>query len=171
MSPLIYYYSGRRLAGCWWSSRSLQAELLCVSASASTKRGWQTIKRYTRTVLRTSDSLLVSASTFHRPKSSATTVRCCAVKYKKQEVKRRIILHLWASQKWNDYHFNAKAHLNNISSDRTAKKTHCVSITKINWLMLFKETVSVYNEAHMRLIHTKYSLLIKQVLHIVTTGF
>jgi hypothetical protein len=128
MSPLIwvYYYSGRRLAGCWWSSRSLQAELLCVSASASTKRGWQTIKRYT--VLRTSDSLLVSASTVRRPKSSATTVRCCAVKYKKQEVKRRIILHLWVSQKLNDYHFNAKAHLNNTSSDRTAKKTQCVSM-------------------------------------------
>jgi hypothetical protein len=48
-----------------------------------------------------------------------------------------------------------KAHLNNIkNSGRTSKKTQHVSITKINYLMLFKEIIAVYSENHMKPINT-----------------
>jgi hypothetical protein len=41
------------------------------------------------------------------------------------------------------------------NSVRTAKKTQHFTITKINWLMLFKETVAVYTENHTKHINTK----------------
>jgi hypothetical protein len=39
------------------------------------------------------------------------------------------------------------------NSDRTAKKTQHFTITKINWLTLFKETIAVYSENHTKLIN------------------
>jgi hypothetical protein len=36
---------------------------------------------------------------------------------------------------------------------RTAKKTPYFTITKINWLMLFKEIIAVYSENHMKPIN------------------
>jgi hypothetical protein len=35
-----------------------------------------------------------------------------------------------------------------------SKKTQPVTITKINWLMLFKEIIPVYSENHMKPINT-----------------
>jgi hypothetical protein len=48
-----------------------------------------------------------------------------------------------------------------------------IIITKINWLMLFTEIITVYSENHKQLINklhgqNNYSLL-KQVVHTVTT--
>jgi hypothetical protein len=46
-----------------------------------------------------------------------------------------------------------------------------VSITIINWLMLFKEIIPLHSKNHMKPIGTKCSYwLLKQVVHIVTTG-
>jgi hypothetical protein len=39
-------------------------------------------------------------------------------------------------------------------SVRTAKKTQPITITRINWLMLFEEIIVVYSENHMKPIHT-----------------
>jgi hypothetical protein len=39
-----------------------------------------------------------------------------------------------------------------MNSVRTAKKTQHVTITKINWLTLFKEIIAVYSENHTKLI-------------------
>jgi hypothetical protein len=36
----------------------------------------------------------------------------------------------------------------------TSKKTQRVSITKIDWLVLFKEIIAVYSKNHMKLINT-----------------
>jgi hypothetical protein len=36
------------------------------------------------------------------------------------------------------------------NSVHTAKKTQPTGITKTNWLMLFKETIAVYIEIHMK---------------------
>jgi hypothetical protein len=44
------------------------------------------------------------------------------------------------------------------NSVRTSKRTPHFTITKINWLMLFKETVAVYSENHTNPINTKYSV-------------
>jgi hypothetical protein len=33
------------------------------------------------------------------------------------------------------------------------KKTHCFSITKIRWLILFKEIIAVYSDKHMKPIN------------------
>jgi hypothetical protein len=41
------------------------------------------------------------------------------------------------------------------NSVRTAKKTQCITITKINLLMMFKEIIVVYSENHMKPINTK----------------
>jgi hypothetical protein len=41
------------------------------------------------------------------------------------------------------------------NSVRTAKKTQLFTITKINWLMLFKEVIPVYTENHMKHVNTK----------------
>jgi hypothetical protein len=42
----------------------------------------------------------------------------------------------------------------------TAKKTQHYIIAKINWLMLFQEIISIYNENHTKPINTKYSVKI-----------
>jgi hypothetical protein len=44
------------------------------------------------------------------------------------------------------------------NSVRTSKRTTNFTITKINWLMLFKEIIAVYNENHAKPINTKYSI-------------
>jgi hypothetical protein len=43
-------------------------------------------------------------------------------------------------------------------SARTSKKTQHFTITKINWLMLFKETMPVYTENHTKARNTKFSV-------------
>jgi hypothetical protein len=44
------------------------------------------------------------------------------------------------------------------NSVRTANKTQHFSITKINWLMLFKEIIAVYTENHTKLTDKKYKV-------------
>jgi hypothetical protein len=46
------------------------------------------------------------------------------------------------------------------NSVRTSKRTQHFTITKINWLTLFKEIIAVYSENHMKPINTKWGLLI-----------
>jgi hypothetical protein len=49
-----------------------------------------------------------------------------------------------------------EARLNNIkNSVRTTKKTQHFTITKINWLTLFKEIIAVYSEKHTKHTNTK----------------
>jgi hypothetical protein len=43
------------------------------------------------------------------------------------------------------------------NSVRTAKGTPNFTITKINWLMLFKEVIAVYSKNHAKPINTKCS--------------
>jgi hypothetical protein len=49
-----------------------------------------------------------------------------------------------------------EVHTNNNykNSVRTAKKTQHFTITKINWLTLFKEIIAVYSENHTKPINT-----------------
>jgi hypothetical protein len=47
------------------------------------------------------------------------------------------------------------------NSVRTSKRTPHLTIKKINWLMLFKEVISVYNEKSAKPIHTKCSITVK----------
>jgi hypothetical protein len=49
----------------------------------------------------------------------------------------------------------AEARLIFKNSVRTAKKTQLFTITKINWLTLFKEIIAVYSENHTKPINTK----------------
>jgi hypothetical protein len=52
---------------------------------------------------------------------------------------------------------------------RTAKKTPHFTITKINWLTMFKETIPVYSDNHTKSINTKCSVTdLKQMVHILT---
>jgi len=44
------------------------------------------------------------------------------------------------------------------NSVRTSKRTPHFTITKINWLTLFKEIIAVYSENHMKHINTKCSV-------------
>jgi hypothetical protein len=44
------------------------------------------------------------------------------------------------------------------NSVRTSKRTPHFTITKINWLTLFKEIIAVYSENHTNPINTKYSV-------------
>jgi hypothetical protein len=44
------------------------------------------------------------------------------------------------------------------NSVRTSKRTPDFTITKINWLMLFKEIIAVYSENHTKPINTKCSI-------------
>jgi len=44
------------------------------------------------------------------------------------------------------------------NSVRTSKRTLHFTITKINWLMLFKEIIAVYSEKHTKPINTKLSV-------------
>jgi len=41
------------------------------------------------------------------------------------------------------------------NSVRTSKRTPHFTITKINWLTLFKEIIAVYSESHTKFINTK----------------
>jgi hypothetical protein len=43
-------------------------------------------------------------------------------------------------------------------SVRTSKRTPHFTITKINWLTLFKEIIVVYNEDHAKSINAKCSI-------------
>jgi hypothetical protein len=40
----------------------------------------------------------------------------------------------------------------------TSKRTPHFTITKINWLKLFREIIAVYSENHAKPINTKYSV-------------
>jgi hypothetical protein len=42
------------------------------------------------------------------------------------------------------------------NSVRAAKKTQLFTITKINWLTLFKEIIAVYSEKHTKPINTLF---------------
>jgi hypothetical protein len=44
------------------------------------------------------------------------------------------------------------------NSVRTSKRTPHFTITKINWLMLFKEVIAVYSENHTKPINTKRNI-------------
>jgi hypothetical protein len=44
------------------------------------------------------------------------------------------------------------------NSVRTSKRTLHFTITKINWLMLFKEIIAVYSENHEKPIDAKFSI-------------
>jgi hypothetical protein len=44
------------------------------------------------------------------------------------------------------------------NSVRTSTRTPYFTITKINWLMLFKEIIAVYRENHAKPINTKCSI-------------
>jgi len=44
------------------------------------------------------------------------------------------------------------------NSVRTSKRTPHFTITKINWLTLFKEIIAVYSENHTKPTNTKYSV-------------
>jgi hypothetical protein len=41
---------------------------------------------------------------------------------------------------------------------RTSKRTPHFTITKINWLTLFKGIIAIYSENHAKPINTKYSI-------------
>jgi hypothetical protein len=41
------------------------------------------------------------------------------------------------------------------NSVRTSKRTQHFTLTKISWLMLFKEIIAVYSENHAKLTNTK----------------
>jgi hypothetical protein len=45
---------------------------------------------------------------------------------------------------------------------RTLKRTPNFTITKINWLMLFKEIIAVYSENHAKPMNTKRSITLCQ---------
>jgi hypothetical protein len=57
------------------------------------------------------------------------------------------------------------------NSVRTSKKTPHLTITKINWLTLFKEIIAVYSEKHAKKHEHKMQnyLLPKEVVHIPCT--
>jgi hypothetical protein len=44
------------------------------------------------------------------------------------------------------------------NSVRISKRTPNFTITKINWLMLFKEIIAVYSENHAKPLSTKFSI-------------
>jgi hypothetical protein len=45
-----------------------------------------------------------------------------------------------------------------MNSVRTSKRTPHFTITKINWIMLFKEIITVYSKRHTICTNTKYSV-------------
>jgi hypothetical protein len=45
-----------------------------------------------------------------------------------------------------------------MNSVHTENETQHFTVTKINWLMLFKEIMPVYNENHTKNINTEYSI-------------
>jgi hypothetical protein len=54
---------------------------------------------------------------------------------------------------------------------RTSKRTPHFTITKFNWVTLFKEIMADYAENDTKLINTKIPahLLLKELVHIITT--
>jgi hypothetical protein len=44
---------------------------------------------------------------------------------------------------------------------RTSKRTPYFTITKINWLTLFKEVIDVYTGKHLKSINTKFSVAVQ----------
>jgi hypothetical protein len=44
------------------------------------------------------------------------------------------------------------------NSVRTSKRTPTFTITKINWLIPFKERIAVYRENHSKPINTKFGI-------------
>jgi hypothetical protein len=56
------------------------------------------------------------------------------------------------------------------NSVRTSKRTPHFTITKINWLTLFKEIIAVYSENHTEPINIKCKsyLMLKRLVHIAT---
>jgi hypothetical protein len=54
---------------------------------------------------------------------------------------------------------------------RTSKRTPHFTITKINWLTLFKEIIAVYTEKHKRLVTINAVLLWKQVAGVLLVFF
>jgi hypothetical protein len=65
-----------------------------------------------------------------------------------------------------DFLFESTLHLNLElfriifkDSVRTSKRTLHITITKVNWLMLFKEVILVYTENHTEPINTNTELL------------
>jgi hypothetical protein len=44
------------------------------------------------------------------------------------------------------------------NSVRTSKRTPHFTITKVNWLMLFREIIAVYSENHAKPLNTKCSI-------------
>jgi hypothetical protein len=48
------------------------------------------------------------------------------------------------------------------NSVRTSKRTPHFTITKINWLMLFKEIIAVYTENHTKHINSKCSVTVRE---------
>jgi hypothetical protein len=45
------------------------------------------------------------------------------------------------------------------NSVRTSKRTPHFTITKINWLTLFKEIIAVYTEKHTKHVTVKYTFV------------
>jgi len=58
------------------------------------------------------------------------------------------------------------------NSARTPKRTPHFTITKINWIMLFKAVIAVYSENHTSPINTKWKRyrILKQLGHTATTS-
>jgi hypothetical protein len=55
------------------------------------------------------------------------------------------------------------------NSVRTSKRTPHFTITQVNWLMLLKEIIAVYNENHTKPINTKCNIkLSKQMVLRIT---
>jgi protein involved in temperature-dependent protein secretion len=59
------------------------------------------------------------------------------------------------------------------NSVRTSKRTPHFTITKINWLTLFKEIIAVYSEHHMKAVNTlreqnEQLCLLKQAVRITS---
>jgi hypothetical protein len=59
------------------------------------------------------------------------------------------------------------------NSVHTSKKKQYFSFTKINWLMLFREIITVYSEHHMKPINTlgtkcRVTECYRQTVHIVS---
>jgi hypothetical protein len=55
-------------------------------------------------------------------------------------------------------------------SVRTSKRTQRFTITKINWLTLFKEIIAIYSENHMNAIKTLLSVQKAELLIIKSGG-
>jgi uracil DNA glycosylase len=51
----------------------------------------------------------------------------------------------------------------------TSKKTQRVSVTKINWLMLFSKIIAVCSANHTKPTNILWGQKLKQVVHIATT--